>query len=238
MQLLVSVASAAEVRAALDGGADIIDAKDPARGALGPVSSQTLDEIVAAVAGARLLTAALGDASSISDTEEAARRYAQAGAAIVKVGCAGIGDAARVRLLLAGAVRGAREGGGGVVAVAYADAAEDGLSPSTLVPLAAGAGAAGVLVDTCDKQGPGLRAVLAPQALAEVIDAAHRARLFVALAGRLDDTDLPFLRQAGADIAGVRGAACGGARTGRVLAARVRQLRALCDPPFATASSR
>ncbi len=36
MKLLVSVADAVEAHAALLGGADIIDAKDPTRGALGP----------------------------------------------------------------------------------------------------------------------------------------------------------------------------------------------------------
>ena len=36
MKLLVSVADAAEARAAIEGGADIIDAKDPTTGALGP----------------------------------------------------------------------------------------------------------------------------------------------------------------------------------------------------------
>src|SRR6185312_12126683 len=37
VRLLISVANADEARAALDGGADIIDAKDPGAGALGSV---------------------------------------------------------------------------------------------------------------------------------------------------------------------------------------------------------
>jgi uncharacterized protein (UPF0264 family) len=59
MQILVSVADAADAAAAVDGGADIIDAKDPSRGPLGPVSSATLSAIVAAVAGRRPVSAAL-----------------------------------------------------------------------------------------------------------------------------------------------------------------------------------
>ena len=47
MQLLVSVRSAAEVEAPLGGGADIIDAKEPDRGSLGPVPPATLAEILA-----------------------------------------------------------------------------------------------------------------------------------------------------------------------------------------------
>ena len=53
MRLLVSVTSAAEASAALAGGADVIDAKDPRRGALGAVSPQTLRAILAAVDDAR-----------------------------------------------------------------------------------------------------------------------------------------------------------------------------------------
>ena len=48
MQLLVSVADAADAVAAIEGGADIIDAKDPSRGPLGPVSAAALDAILAA----------------------------------------------------------------------------------------------------------------------------------------------------------------------------------------------
>ncbi|MFL5577756.1 MAG: (5-formylfuran-3-yl)methyl phosphate synthase, partial [Gemmatimonadaceae bacterium] len=62
MHLLVSVSSAAEAAAALAGGADLVDAKDPSAGALGAVSDGALRGIVAAVSGARPVSAALGDA--------------------------------------------------------------------------------------------------------------------------------------------------------------------------------
>ena len=45
MQLLVSVTDAIEAAAALDGGADIIDAKDPASGALGAVTVDVFRDI-------------------------------------------------------------------------------------------------------------------------------------------------------------------------------------------------
>ena len=47
MRLLVSVRSAEEVSAALAGGADIIDAKEPARGSLGRVTPAVLSAIAA-----------------------------------------------------------------------------------------------------------------------------------------------------------------------------------------------
>src|SRR3954463_11962813 len=61
MKLLVSVRSAAEVAPALAGGADIIDAKEPGHGSLGPVSPGVWAEIAAKVPGQCWLSAALGD---------------------------------------------------------------------------------------------------------------------------------------------------------------------------------
>jgi (5-formylfuran-3-yl)methyl phosphate synthase len=225
MRLLVSVASAEEASAALEGGADVIDAKDPSAGALGPVASGVVQTICAVVNGARPVTAALGDAVDEVAIERAARKYAEAGAKLVKVGFAGSGSAGRAAALAAAAVRGAQAGGAGVVAVAYADAAI-ARSPAAddLFNVAAAAGARGILVDTADKRGPGLRALVAPNALAALVADAHRAGLLVALAGKLTVDDLSFVRDAGADIAGVRGAACEGGRNGRVTAQKVREL--------------
>ena len=224
--------SAAEASAALSGGADVIDAKDPRAGALGAVSVDVLRGIHAAVAGRRPLTAALGDGADEAAVEHAARAFVGAGAAFVKVGFAGIACGTRVAELIAAAVRGARgEGGrkGGVVAVAYADANRDAnLAPAALVEVAERAGADGLLLDTANKSGPGLRRLVRPAALAAWVAQAHDAGLLVALAGKLTDDDLSFVRDAGADIAGVRGAACEGGRGGRVAAERVRLLRTLC----------
>src|SRR3989441_13176046 len=60
MQLLVSVADASEAHAALLGGADVIDAKDPRQGALGAVRQVVLGAICTAVAAGRALGAAPG----------------------------------------------------------------------------------------------------------------------------------------------------------------------------------
>ena len=224
MRLLVSVANAEEATAALAGGADIIDAKDPWSGALGAVTATALRAICGAVGNARPVTAALGDASDSAAIEGAAREFALSGAAFVKVGFAGIDSASRIADLIAAAVRGARSGADttGVVAVAYADA---GIAFDDLVAAAAPNGAAGVLIDTADKAGPGLRQLVAPHTLARWVAASRAAGLFMAVAGKLTADDLRFVRESGADIAGVRGAACDEGRNGRVAAARVRLLR-------------
>jgi uncharacterized protein (UPF0264 family) len=260
MRLLVSVTSAEEASAALAGGADVIDAKNPLAGALGAVPVDVLREIHATVAGARLVTAAIGDAADETAIEREAGMFAAAGAALVKVGFAGIASASRVEMLIRAAVRGVSandgtrgpairpvgsgfsrigppEGGPhvrfrGVVAVAYADADRvASLEACAFVDVAARAGATGVLLDTSDKSGPGLRELMTAVALARWVARAHEAGLLVALAGKLTADDLAFVRDAGADIAGVRGAACEGGRTGRVSSERVALLRLLCNPP-------
>src|SRR2546428_6224759 len=50
-------------------------------------------------------------------------------------------------------------------------------------------------------------------------------RSFAALAGSLQGTDFATARELGADIVGIRGAACVGGRTGRIRRARVARLR-------------
>ncbi|MBM3821217.1 MAG: hypothetical protein FJW14_19675 [Acidimicrobiia bacterium] len=113
----------------------------------------------------------------------------------------------------------------GVVAVACA---ESGGAADLIPAVAARAGALGVLLDTADKHGPGLCRLLPPERLRAWLHAARQAGLFLALAGKLDVDDLAGIAALGADIAGVRGAACDGGRTGRVTVERVRRCRAGC----------
>jgi len=229
MQLLVSVRSAAEAAAALAGGADIVDTKDPMAGALGPVSIDVLMSVVATVNGATPVTAALGDAVDGDAIERDAAAFVGGGAVWVKVGFGYTAGRTDMETMLAAAARGA--GLARVIAVAYADHDRAGApAPADVLEAAARAGIAGVLIDTADKDGPGLTTLMAPQALAAWVDAARRLGLITAVAGKLTAADLTRVRDAGADIAGVRGAACEGGRTGRISAERVRQLGAVLSP--------
>ncbi len=226
MRLLVSVADGREARAALAGGADVIDAKDPRRGTLGAVRPAALAAIRAAVGWARPLSAALGDASDEGTLEHAARAAAARGVAFVKVGFAGLATEGPA-LRLAAAVRRGAGPEAAVVLVAYADWWRAGsLAPERLVPVAAETGARGVLLDTALKDAP-LFALAEPDAVEVWVASAHRAGMFACLAGSLRGSDFATARALGADLVGVRGAACVGGRTGRVSRARVAALRAL-----------
>ena len=226
MELLVSVSNAAEARAAVEGGADIIDAKDPSVGALGAVQPGVLSQIREAVDASRLVTAALGDAHHHVD--EMARDFVARGARLVKVGFAADQDTGRLESILVSLVRACAsvDQMSGVIVVAYADTrrADEGVNVERLAANAARAGARGVLVDTADKRGPGLLELWSPSALESWVAEVHAHGLVAAVAGKLRPDDLLVVADAGADIAGVRGAACTGGRGGRVTAERVRAL--------------
>jgi uncharacterized protein (UPF0264 family) len=233
MQLLVSVANATEAVDAIAGGADLIDAKNAAAGPLGPVTVDVLTQIHAQVAGSRPVSAALGDAADEPSIQQAAASFARAGAAFVKVGFAEATRLEKVETLLQAAVSGAQIGARGrsdVIAVAYADIDRpEGVSAEALIEIAARAGAKGVLVDTADKDGPGLLALVSQDRLTRWVVRAHAYGLLAALAGKLTARDLPLVAGMGADVAGVRGAACDDGRTGRVSIEKVRSLSALCS---------
>jgi uncharacterized protein (UPF0264 family) len=230
MRLLVSVRDVRDADAAVRGGAEIVDAKDPRRGALGPVTPRTLARIRAAVPPGIPVSAALGDAVAERVVARAARVAAARGAAYVKVGLREVADTGPARALAHRAAQGAAEAGAELVLVAYADASRAGsLPPLAVLEIAAAAGARGVLLDTAFKDRGSLFDLLDVARVAQWLAAARATGggLFTALAGSLGESGLRTALALGADIVGVRGAACDGGRTGRVSVARVAALSAL-----------
>ena len=231
MRLLVSVRSAAEVAAALEGGADIIDAKEPSRGSLGAVSSDVLADIVKCVPPEHPLSIALGDLISEAQVEHAITTL-ELGAGswplYLKLGFAGVSSLTTIARLLRVAVlsRCCHRRVPGIVAVAYADASTAGTARPREIADAAGAeGCVGVLLDTHQKNGQNLFAITGETELAHWIDDCRAAGLLTAVAGSLDAPDLPRLSRLAPDIVGVRGAACEGGRGGEVRPDRVAALR-------------
>ena len=232
MKLLVSVVDAAEARLAVAGGVDVVDVKNPAEGSLGAPAPGVIAAVRAVLPAGLPLSAALGDLPSLPGTAAlAALGAARSGADYVKLGLWGPSSAEEAVAVLRAAWA-AVDGGTRVVAVAYADAARvpsRPLPPSELVAAAREAGVDGCLLDTAVKDGRGLLEWLAPKALEAFVADAHDAGLEVALAGELRAEDLPVVRATGADIAGVRSAACRDARrTAAIDPERIERLRALC----------
>ena len=225
MRLLVSARNAADAAAALAGGADIVDTKEPSAGALGAVTIDVLREMLSAVDAACPVSAALGDANDVAAIERDVRARAAEGVAFVKIGFAGMTDVVRVTEIIASAVGAARAHACAVVAVGYADAERvGGIGCDALLDAATRGGAAGFLIDTADKAGPALLQLAPPSVLRRYVSAAHDRRLSIAMAGKLSSADLAVIRDVGADIAGVRGAACHADRESAISEARVRVL--------------
>ncbi|HVD57346.1 MAG TPA: (5-formylfuran-3-yl)methyl phosphate synthase [Thermoleophilaceae bacterium] len=233
MRLLVSVIDADEARIAVEAGVDIVDVKNPAEGSLGAPLPGVIERVREVVPPGRPVSAALGDLPNLPGTAAlAALGAARSGAAYVKVGLWGTSTTDEAVAVL-GAVRDALDGGAAVIAAAYADAERvpgGTLPPRAVVAAARRAGAAGCLLDTAFKDGRGLFEWLTPEALAALVAEAHGAGLDMALAGALHADDLSVVRATGADIAGVRSAACrDGRRTEPLDAERIERLRAVCQ---------
>lgn len=237
MRLLVSVASAAEARHALAGGAQIIDVKDPAKGPLGAASPDVLSEVVRTVGKSAPVSVALGDLPTVPHVAALAARGAASaleGAGYVKVGLREVREPADAVALLA-AVADAVGPRTAVIAVAYADG--DALDPPALAPallpeLVARAGVSGALVDTFVKDGRGLYGWLSESELRDLIARTHAAGATFAVAGQLQPGQL---RLVDADIVGVRSAVCrGGDRMAvldaQLVAAAVAELHGVAGP--------
>jgi uncharacterized protein (UPF0264 family) len=226
VRLLVSVRDAVEADAAVDGGAEIVDAKEPAAGPLGAVAPAVLAAIRSVVPGRLEVSAALGDVSDEAGVERALTGI-RVTLAYVKLGFLGVADPGRVRgLLERGAERSASlPGSPKLIAVAYADwQRTGGLPPAALAGLVAESRAGGLLVDTAIKDGTTLFDHCRVDELAAIGRALGGDGRLYALGGTLALADLPRASATGATVFGVRTAACEGGRQGAVTVTRVRQL--------------
>lgn len=221
--LLVSVRSAAEARAAVAGGAAVIDVKDPGRGPLGRADDATIAAVRAAVPDHLPVSAALGELG-----ESGPIVAVPPGVRFRKLGLAGSGPGWERAWAVA---RRSDPGGPAWVAVAYADWGAAG-APGPDAVLAAALldpTVVGVLVDTWDKTRP--CPLDATPAWAGWVARAREAGLFVTLAGRLDRAAIDRLRPLDPDLFAVRGAACDrGDRRGEVRAELVAGLARAVDP--------
>jgi uncharacterized protein (UPF0264 family) len=229
-RLLVSVVSAGEVEAALAGGADIVDVKNPAEGSLGAPLPALLRSVRSRVAPPTDVSAALGDAPHLPGTMAlAAAGAAACGADYLKIGLLGSARPEQALDLLAAVRRAALDVNPRtrLMAATYADAARVGaLLPRELPAIARQAGFHGVMLDTAVKDGLSTFTALGEDGVAAFLAAARALGLVTALAGALGPAELERAQRLGADIVGVRGSACEGGRGGTVSAARVRALRA------------
>jgi uncharacterized protein (UPF0264 family) len=219
---LASVTSADEAQIARAGGADIIDCKDPASGALGALEAEAVRKIVTLIDRRVPVSATIGDLPVEADVMvAAAAAMAAAGVEIVKIGFFGEADP---RPAIAALGRG-HYGRARLVAVLMADQNPD----LTLLPVLAAEGFAGAMLDTADKSAGSLTTVLSQDRLAEFVRKAEACGLFAGLAGSLTLGDVACLARLGPDVLGFRGALCASGRVSALEQMRVAALGEAID---------
>ena len=224
IRLLVSVRDVAETQAAVAGGADIIDVKEPDRGALGAASPAVWQAVAACCHESRPLSLALGELTDIrpmiGSRVPATAQHAKLGLH----GCRRIDDWSRQwHQHLASLPIGVAP-----VAVAYADWREaDAPLPADVLQHACRAQCGMLLLDTWTKDGRTLLDWITPTDLQRFIATAHQARLQVAIAGSIDNRSIRQILPMKPDVIAVRTAACAGGRQGVVDTKRVSDLARL-----------
>ena len=220
MRLLVSPMNMEEAQAALAGGADILDVKNPKEGSLG-ANFPWVIRSVADLSGGRVpVSATIGDLDFKPGTASlAALGAASSGADYVKAGLLGVKTEGQAEEMLKAIVRAVKDFDPEkkVVASGYSDCSRVGsISPILLPAAASRAGADVVMVDTAIKDGKPTFDFMREKDLAEFIELGHSFGLEVALAGSIGFAHLEALVRLQPDIIGVRGIVCGGDRRSAV----------------------
>ncbi|MCW3995721.1 MAG: (5-formylfuran-3-yl)methyl phosphate synthase [Candidatus Bathyarchaeota archaeon] len=214
MKLLISPTNPTEAQEAVEGGADIIDVKNPKEGALGANYPWVIKQIQAITPKNLEVSCTLGEIPNLPGSISlAALGAASLGVNYIKVGLLGIKIPQEATILLQNVAKASKEYNPTikVVAAGYADAQQvNSIDPLLIPEIAHNAHVDVAMLDTAIKNGKNLFDHLTPKQLKKFVETAHRYGLTTALAGSLRKQDLPQVYALGADIAGVRSAACTG----------------------------
>lgn len=218
-RLLVSVRNRSEAAAAFDGGADVIDVKEPGQGSLGAASPdvwQAIQQLFSRSGKSEFtgnpqvtLSAAMGELIDFANrplvTALAGFHFAKIGLA----GCSRIPDWRQrwdrwMQVL-------PRETD--PVAVTYADyRSSNAPTPSQVIAAASDAGIRMLLIDTHNKNAGDLFAAMTAEELRDVVAQSRAHNLMLALAGSLQLSTLPKALTFEPELVAVRGAVCRGGR--------------------------
>ena len=220
--LLVSVRSVDEVDAALSGGADLIDVKEPAKGPLAPAEAEVVAAVIARVKNRVPVSAALGEWSPNAITD--AHWHLELKINYVKWGLAGYSprpgwgeDLLDTRRELPVGME--------MVAVAYADwERAKSVPPAEMVRFAKRFRFKAFLLDTWGKDGKTLLDFASPGEVADLVESLKRVETIVAIGGSLRPEHVKQLKAVAPDYFAVRTSACAaGKRDGVIDQARVKK---------------
>ena len=235
-RLLISVRSCQEARDVLEGGADLIDIKEPSYGSLGQADASTIAEIAAITGETRPVSAAMGELKNTSRIELPLNlRFA-------KWGLSDCGSNPNWSIELSEQAAAVRRSSPNCepVAVAYADHHRaKAPAPAEVFARAAAIGCPVLLIDTFVKDGRHLLSWLSLADILELHDRCRLHRIQLALAGGISMELLPEVIALDPDWIAVRGAACRDGRNGTICPEKVRRIADLVhDGAVATVLSR
>ncbi len=197
--MLASVRSQEEAEIALAQGADIIDCKEPAHGALAALPLNIVHDIVESVKGRRPVSAVVELPYDASHARHAFEEVIETGVDYVKFAFPLTRDASDIIAILSPITTRTR-----LIAVFFAD-----LSPELdCLPLLAQAGFYGVMLDTAHKGKGRLIDFMSIGSLSEFVSTCRTLKLSCGLAGALEPPDVPRLLVTGADVLGFRSSLC------------------------------
>ncbi len=230
MKLLVSPINIEEAKAAYNGGADIIDVKNPKEGSLGANFPWVIRSVKEAM-GKTPVSATIGDMNYKPGTASlAALGAAVAGADYVKVGLFDIQTTEQAIDMVEHVVKSVKDYDPGkkVVISGYADYKRINSIPLRELPsICADYGADVAMMDTGIKDGRSTFEFMTNEELSQFVESAHDLGLVTAIAGNIQFEDIETINQIGPDIIGIRGCVCGGDRNSTIQQKLVEELRSM-----------
>ena len=199
--MLASVNSLEEALYIQTFNVDVIDLKQPAKGALGALAVADVAEIVKSLESDRVISATVGDLPMQPDVLcQAVQAMAATGVDYVKIGffpSDNWQDCIHQLGILA-------KQGYALIAVLFADAQPD----LAIIQALQKAGFVGVMLDTMHKNTGSLTQLMSQAELQTFVHTAQEAGLICGLAGSLSKDDIATLLPLQADYLGFRGALC------------------------------
>jgi uncharacterized protein (UPF0264 family) len=224
--LLVSVRDAREALAALEGGAHVIDVKEPRRGSLGAADATAIEAVVRAVAGLAPVTAAAGELMDLLRTPGPPMPD---GVSLFKIGLAGCRDLPHWQLRWREAMAALwpkSDAQSQAVAVVYADWRNAvAPPPEEVLRAATEIGCPALLVDTWSKSSGTLFEHWPANKLQVFVTEVRSRGMHMVLAGSLVGECLAAASQLRPDLVAVRTAVCEADRAGPISRQRVAAVR-------------
>lgn len=229
MKLLISPINPEEAIAAYEGGADIVDVKNPKEGSLGANFPWVIKSVKESINSGKPISATIGDFNFKPGTASlAALGAAVAGADYVKVGLYDVQTEEQALEMLTNITKAVKDFDPEkkVVASGYSDYERiNSIDPQLLPAVGLMAGVDVVMVDTGIKDGRSTFEFMDEEDLTRFTGAIREVGLESAIAGTLKFEDLPVLKRIQPDIIGVRGMVCGGDRSSCIKAELVDKLK-------------